>query len=484
MEDNSNLEKYFRQQFSQNIPQEPWNTPDEIIWANISNELDKKPNRRNLLLFLPWLLTSLMFLFSMYTWKIMEDHSIKIRDLEKRIEKCNNGTKITDDKTDMEITNVGKKEVSPTKTINSSSYINPTYSVSENSPYLHSYRANKNSTINAPQNNGSLATEALKDQYTNLTIVDEKNKLVIVNEEKQSERLIVIIPAIANRKSAFFPSIKNVTFPDYVHNLPENKVPVHAFYIGFALGSNQWKDKTSGSFDNPLSELLTNEKTNASISYGIQTSYTINNHLTTNLGLYYNKRNQHSTYLLHIPYTTSTEILDASGEYTNTFKHSLPTGLGNVQTDLLLSRSQSSSIGQNEIIDLDFSFNNSVSSILAPISLSYFPKQSNDGFFINAGLQSEFVINDKVSDIKSLSHHTFVKDKQVNVNFESSQINKFNISALAGLGYQKSIWKKIDLMASCQYGFALTDTYSTDTYKHKLNNLSFNVSLVRNIVSN
>lgn len=42
MEDNDNLEKYFRDKFNQDIKPDDWNIPDDDVWQHIDANIPKK----------------------------------------------------------------------------------------------------------------------------------------------------------------------------------------------------------------------------------------------------------------------------------------------------------------------------------------------------------------------------------------------------------------------------------------------------------
>ncbi|MBK8818567.1 MAG: hypothetical protein IPN49_05515 [Saprospiraceae bacterium] len=61
MNDNHNIEKFFRDKFNQLIRPEYWNTPDDSIWENISSELEKKGKVKKLFHWMPFILGACIF---------------------------------------------------------------------------------------------------------------------------------------------------------------------------------------------------------------------------------------------------------------------------------------------------------------------------------------------------------------------------------------------------------------------------------------
>lgn len=500
MEEHNNLEKFFKQQYSKNIPPESWNTPDDSVWTNINKELDKEPVRNRNILILPYLLTGLSLLLSMYLLRTHQQQKEKIIHLEQQIKKCNTSSDHKLDNTKSNITpendqskddkaSIPKDTYKQIKSLKKSTFKNKTSAA--NAGILQTDQINAQfkdiglkftkESIHAEAETITKSSEQLIDQEIIDSANDIEQSLIHTNEIKTN--LIVndssnILPVTSN--DLIIPERSNhEAFP--VSTKPIQKNKQRRFSIGPSSRAIFWRDIISGHFDNPLSELLTKEKTKSSVDLGIHSSYSLNKNFTFNIGAYYDQRNQKSEFLLHLPYTTSTETLNNEGKYINNFKHSLPTGLGNVQTDILLSRGQGTSVADKEIIDLDFSFINQSISIQVPISVSYFPFKNNTGLFINMGIQNEFLIKNEIIQIHSLSHHTYVKEKQVNVGFKSTQTKSYNISTLTALGYKQKIWKDTHLILSGSYGIGLKSIYTTSTYKHKLDHTAISLSLLHSL---
>ena len=222
------------------------------------------------------------------------------------------------------------------------------------------------------------------------------------------------------------------------------------------------------------------EETLPSLALGLALNKKINDHLVLNTGLMYYQRNQTSKYEINLPYSTVDEI-NVGSEFENKFSHSLPTGLGDINTNLVLSRSINSPVTNNENVYLDFSLQNHVSALAVPLMLTYHMKEMGNGFFFQGGIMNEFIIHNEIREVNTESHHTFVKDKSINVDYNTSQINKFNTSAMIGIGYEKEILKGIGISLSTNYGFALTNTFATPNYQHKIDQLGLQMMVVKKI---
>jgi len=250
-------------------------------------------------------------------------------------------------------------------------------------------------------------------------------------------------------------------------------------YGGLSTRYNYWLDHNSGIIDNPLEGLLEDESTLASWAYGASIGIELNQKWTANVELLYNQRSHQSTYLIELPYSTSNETLDNEGDYINDFQHSLPTSLGDVQTDVTLSRIQTSMIEDDELVGIDLAFRNQTESLIVPVNAAYYPSGVNRGIYFSGGLVNEIFLNSKLSGIQSNSHHSGVHNKSVNVQYDDTQQNKYGLGASAGIGYVWNLYANTSLKLGVNYDFALTDNYNFSGYEHKTNNLSFGLSIIK-----
>ena len=483
MEDNHNLEKFFRQKFNQKIEPEDWNIPDNDIWDKIALEIPSEKRKKNKIVFLPILLCIGLLGLSLIFLRDNHQKDQKIAQLEKTLKECSqpsNGIQSNPSHVSSMIS-VTPSDVNISMTL-------PTKAYNITSPKTSGFNKNLPGT--------SRETDANLDP-TFPTYDQEQNKVALLkNDATQStwaytepKELIHLPPLI---KLTTPPSIQHNRL-DVIHSLNHKKSllidreptfiqpkkePKANWWLGANTGFIFWKDREIGTFDNPLSELLVSEETAHSWLYCIQVNKNVGRNWMVIACIQYYTRNQKSIYAINLPYSTTQEIAVGS-DYENRFEHSLPTGLGNISTSLVLARSNDSPVSDNENVLLDFSIKNELRAFAVPLTFSYFPKEAGNGFFIQGGLNNEFVFQNKIIETASASHHIYVKDKSVKVDYNASQINKINIGAIAGLGYQKTFSKGIGIAISANYGLALNNTFSTANYQHKIDQINMQFSVMK-----
>lgn len=167
-------------------------------------------------------------------------------------------------------------------------------------------------------------------------------------------------------------------------------------------------------------------------------------------------------YDLNIPYDYNTEEKLPTINI-NHFTHSLPTDFGNIRTNMTVSRAKNSSVGHNELVNIEFQARQMVSTLSLPVGLKYYFKKFKSGFSTTIFAATEIVLSRRSAVDKFLSHHSLVHGDHVEINPEfSSYKYRFN----PGM--------------SLQYKYQITNSWSTEIgvgYARNLSNLGRNQML-------
>ncbi len=480
MEDsNNNLENFFRDRFNQRIEPQDWNIPDNEVWDSIASEINKEDKRRRVGI-LPIILVGSSILLSLFMGIDNYNKSKSIASLQKELQECSNQTVISNDNNNTvkkDVKNEIKSQDHASVAVNAHNQSFQLTSLGNSGNEKKISKKNKSSKASAPN---IINTKNKEIELNNFQVMDLNEPLEVSNLASRIPAQMAYLPTLNNN----FLFKQNSSLSLELPVVQENLLPKLKSNNGFSFGPSMqyifWQDKVKGSFNNPLEGLLVKEETSPSLALGLALNKKINDHLVLNTGLMYYQRNQTSKYEINLPYSTVDEI-NVGSEFENKFSHSLPTGLGDINTNLVLSRSINSPVTNNENVYLDFSLQNHVSALAVPLMLTYHMKEMGNGFFFQGGIMNEFIIHNEIREVNTESHHTFVKDKSINVDYNTSQINKFNTSAMIGIGCEKEILKGIGISLSTNYGFALTNTFATPNYQHKIDQLGLQMMVVKKI---
>ena len=543
MEDNDNLEKYFRDKFNQDIKPDVWNIPDDDVWQHIDANIPKK-ERRRIWAFLPFILAGLAILCAVVLGLDNYNKNNRINELQRELERCGNN----DNEVDKSIGSLtpspkeynldNRKEQQNQVLIENN--VSPQNEKPNNSKLNSEVNFNNNPNNKLESNRFSersasgimVSTERQERIENEFAVVNSSDKIqqnaaIIVNSSSQinknylpkedvnaassinpslpegtppnsgivnintreSANQLVFLPTlnsnvISNNNSAnnviTLQNILNFDLPETKENLVKESTQRNKIWIGPVVGYNVWNDRISGEYIDPLTELLINEKTSNSLSFGLTFGKQISPKIVLNASVNYYSRKRNSTYDINLPYSTVDEI-SAGDDFENHFQHSLPTSLGNISTELILARSKNSSVQNNENVNLDLSLENIMKVISIPLTAQFFVKEAGKGLYFQTGIINEFILKNEIADISTLSHHSFVHDKSISISYQPNQVNKFNMRLLAGLGYQQELTRSISLALFANYGYALTNTFKRNTYQHKIDQIGMGIGLYKTL---
>jgi hypothetical protein len=464
MDDNQNIERFFRDKFNQPVKPEKWNIPDNSVWENISTELEKKEPTKKL--FVPFILGALILLSGYLAF-----HSFKqkqeINNLNSALIICNESQ---------------EKQIFTSQEVRNNVNTPVSIQKSDQNPTLEKEIIN----TNKDSGSNSVASEngAIISSNEKIDILKHDIPVAVFPLYKINEGLQPVFPPQPIKYPSVLQLIKNSPAKPFVVFAEKPRLqmdfPPQRIFLGPSLGMMFWMDEKKGNFSNPLSELLINEKTEMSAIFGIKSIVKLSERWSFSGGLEYNRRNQYSQYRVNLPYSVQSEV-NAGIDFENHFNHSLPTGLGNVNTNLILSRTIGSQIPENESVLLDFNLSNMSDMVSVPLAVNYYLGKSGNGFYFSGGIRTEIVLKNEITDVNILSHHDIIKNKHFNVEYDALQMNKLNLSVIAGVGYQKSFGKNYILTMEMLYGNALNPVYRTENYQHDINFAGTYLSILKNL---
>jgi len=202
-----------------------------------------------------------------------------------------------------------------------------------------------------------------------------------------------------------------------------------------------------------LSETVSSSVYDRTFVAGIQFEKSIARKFALIFNPAYRQDQLQTKYDLNIPYDYNTEEKLPTVNI-NHFSHSLPTDFGNIRTNMTVSRAKNSSVGHNELVNIEFQTRQMVSTLSLPVGLKYYFKNYKSGFSASIFAATEIVLSRKTAVDKFLSHHSLVHGDHVEITPEfSSYKYRFNPgmslqykhqitnswSAEIGLGYARNL---------------------------------------------
>jgi len=477
--ENNNLEHFFNKKFNEPIVPDVWNTPSEQVWDLIEADLNKKDRKNRLIALLPWFIA--VILFGFLVWFASE-----LRSTKNELTAATTEVKLSK----QENTDLIEEVKIKNSQLNSKSSIKPSVTTSSTIDAGNRFIYKSASAPNSQKNKSSIDLNGMDtNMATNYKTTFVTN--VETYGTKSSENSIVDTVVVAtdlvniqNLSFSFEPlvSVSDSNLPSPKQNIDpkaSNIKTFNNFTLGASTTYNHWNDKYIIMNIQNNNESLLNEKIKNNFSYGLELNNQLGDQWELHLGLRYGKRTHSTSFDLNIPYDMASEVLDAQGVLHSTINHSLPSGYGAVDTEIVLVRSTGSPVSHQENINLNLAFDNQVTYLHLPFAARYYLKDNQKGWFLGAGLQTELIVGQSIIDNQLVSHHSHVHEGSVNTTFATKQSKKANFSAMMHLGYKLKLNNQWNIISSVQYNRGISTVYESTDYKHYVNFFGLSVGINR-----
>ncbi len=433
-------------------------SPSEKVWTNVANNLPIKKKRKKAL---PLLFLAMLFFASFFLFNL-ENKNDDIKSISNQL--VLNSTTIKGSKTNVAInssaeeaeaksisTNVSsinkQKSEGRNKIGNSivSASMNLEDKATQSEKYLGKKKEAKNLSNSNTEVSGFELFEKKMNKSSNVILAEknvEKSSAVIQNEVVKEERsnteeIKVISNEIENKKvndnilsedkrenkSIDLTQINSLS--SFVKSQSKYKIEPLKIIQNKKRANSKWLLGLAASYSpmafekpsvsDPLEITIQNASYTSQAKANFLSNYTINKHLfvSINPGVRYDKLE--TNYNLDIPYNLNDEK-NVNGKIENYFSHSLPTDLGNVKTNMVVTRNSDSPISDSEKINIEFDVNYSTIAVIAPVGINYAFKNISEGLYTGISFTPQLTIKRNIEVAKYLSHHTYVHEDHVAIS--------------------------------------------------------------------
>jgi hypothetical protein len=466
IENNNNLEKYFRSQFNRNPEPEPWNTPDEKVWEQISHTLQHKENKPRNLIWIPILSSFILLgMLLLALTRIISKNEI-IEKLQSDLMECqtvsssglgmiNNANQITETANEKKLTDK-KSFYRPIPKPKSKKNVIPAISDKEEIGDKSFYYPNNNhSDIISDQNLSNVQNSLISDSATEAIILtnafnDDSNSDIHGNYiiETDSYQLMNMDSNLISEQEEE---------PETI-NIDKSFLTA----IGFTSGTTNWFSRNTGNAGS--NTFVQNEYFTSSLHAGLVIRQKISDRFTIESGINLLKRSLNTSYLLGVHYAHQNESIAPDGSIDYHLDHNLETGMGTIDVEMLLNREKATQVMPDEMVNMEFSVRSTGTIIDWPVNLLWYPIKKS-GLYINAGLVSQLVMDRNIEVTNYLSHHNIVHEKDAGVKFRESNYTNLTLAVNFGAGYNMGLGNSWSLNIGGSYRKALISSYKTDKSK-------------------
>lgn len=421
--------------------------PSEQVWDVIQANLPKKKKRRFLIL---WFWAGLFLIGGIFVSKQFLNNTLTHA-------KQNNRTIVKTTHTSPEIHN---KIDSGTNQYNVGSHLPKTKIKGTVTSAASDYGSSAFSPIVSNENSGNIINSAVSPAKDPLDL----GKAIQASTGGDIRTNVLLMPISGNSKNGIQYSNREVTCDLPLEKIQKMKNEAsHKIWLGFHFAISPFKQDKAFNLVAPLSELIVGSYYNHRQHIGFDLYLPLCRNWSAVIKPSVARENLITDYDLNIPYDYNSEkYFGAYNE--NYFSHSLPTDMGNVKTNLVVTRSSDSPVGHNELISLDFRSNQSLTYLSVPMGLAFGNGLRKNGLTAALTFVPEYLIHRSVSVDLIHSNHTFVSPKEVKLSSETTR-SKWHLGVGLNLEYRLALYQNWSLQLQGNYNHYLTQTGRSNLYQ-------------------
>lgn len=497
-----NLEEFFKNSLNdENIDSsdDPWDVPSDDVWLGINETINPVPTPAPPFSFnLNWLLAAaasiliLGLVYYNYTLQnkigelseVVENQKNTIDKLEKLVLENGNNNLLKKEE-ENEVGNNGEfstiifeKESSQTaiesKPQNFSNQNSPQKNTSNQSAFekgksIDNSQLN-NSTIKNSNNEKTVAENNLEAEKASVVIVkNDANLKNTPSEGSISNQLIqkntdpILAESSKNTFALLVPLSSKMIFAESTSQteelnlemLPVSKAVFQSSFsstarTGFYVGAHiapTYGYRNIKSIDGPVLRRLLNqqEKANYSVSLGMKAGYQFSKNWSVETGLNYYKNTIQSVHRRQVRFESQLERLNSDGSYDSNYQLKLATSYGEIETDVALTRSSDTQIGQNDYINLVMKTQQELKNLGIPIAIRYRTAKNKFHFSAKAGISTNIILQKDVTIKAAAVARNGIQHRRTIVDKQFSGLKNTTFDLLLGLGVDYDLSKNMSV---------------------------------------
>ena len=463
MSKDNNIEGKFNKVFNGDIPTEPWNTPDDALWPEIETAINKPNDRYSIW---PFAFLLLFCLAGSGLWLInsqLQSTKQKLAEKEIELQMCGESQKqseavipLIDNNNEQsavvtEVSELPSDEVANTAAIpvqSSTDTAVTTIGKAHNSGGSESH-----TTPTGSINNGK--HRVVKATYIASEVLELPQRST--TDFTPLQGLSPMVTGHSDRLAAMqAPTLEVMPVVEPIKNSK-------ATYFNIAVMDEYGYVKSDGMQETPLTELIDAEYGRHSIGVSAFLQREVSQHWYINAGIGYSHQRYNTNYDLELGYELADEKVQGSEGHVS-YEHSLPSFVGNLDTELILGRSLANSIGDNETVQLDFDTRTSIHQLSLPIGIEYYTGANRSGLSLGLQVRPSYIVAASSSIHAVTSYHDHIDDSFASSTLDQSGFEQLQLHVGLGLGYTYPLAPGTSITVGASYLRGLTNLYTTQTY--------------------
>jgi hypothetical protein len=455
---NKDLETLFRSTFeAENISDESWNVPSDLVWNEIEKDLTRKKKRRFAFFwsstFAVLSVAFAMFFLSRKEFFISKSSTEKVVT-EKENNKAGeiNKSQIFDEKKSQTIDH---QEVTNKVLISESEKAKPFIS-----SFGKKSEPSNNSKIDFSTKNINLSSNSINHENTIVPIF-EKNE----NTEQKRVPEKTLLPISQDTKYLVIPELNVNIAHIYVSNLDFSlKKPQNSLNYATIFSAQTFLMKNKIVSNDKVD--FSGEKFNLAYTIGVGASKMIGKKTFVTLGLQHSKIEYALNYNVNLPFNQNGEKSNINGNFDNQYSGAIPTSQGEIKMEMILQRQAKQTVTQGEAIPISASGKQELKFLRIPLSIGTSFFNIGKLQIINQLSFNQMINTSSETTFQSvLSHHSAVQETQTVVRF-SPKPKKWTPEIGTSIGFYFPITKKVQIGAEGFFNQSLRPMYENSSYSN------------------
>lgn len=237
---------------------------------------------------------------------------------------------------------------------------------------------------------------------------------------------------------------------------------------------------TGNRLTGPKPSIIHDQKPLFAYRTGLGLEARLSRHWSVRSGLQYTLSRIRTDYKLQVPFTHVNEFQHDDGNFDNQYNHSLPSALGNYPARFVLTRANSATVGEGELMDLDLSIRQHTRFLSLPLQIRYASAVNKRW---QAGAQAGFIANQAIGVATEgpptvVSHHSAIHQRHTSVGNPSLQeLQKTSFDLCIGLDARYELSPRWGFSLETGYQRAVTPLYKNGAVKNYLWAANFGLGL-------
>ena len=213
------------------------------------------------------------------------------------------------------------------------------------------------------------------------------------------------------------------------------------------------------------------------LSGGLRIGYRLAPHWTLESGLQLTKTEIQSTHRARLAYDRNQEVQNNNGGYDSNYRMTLSTSLGDIDTDVALTRNAATTVPANLPTFVFFDLQQNFTQVRIPLTIRYERGGQKFRWSVRSGFATSFILDPQIQITRVGLNRAGLRTRQTRIVKKFEGLNDKTLDYLIAFGLNYQVTPSISLMLEPSFLQSLTPAFERGDSKTYPNLLSLNVGV-------